>query len=93
MRWFRRVFLVVTLATLVGGCAIDNREWMKLSGRYTTEDFRRDRAACMKKGDLDEVCMRERGWVAVSPGGKAETSKDPLARDLQPPSGREGRRY
>ena len=93
MRQVYRVLIVTTLAALAAGCAIDNREWMKLSGKYTTEDFRRDHKTCSKKGDLDDVCMRELGWVAVSPGGKTETGKDPLARDLQPPSAREGRRY
>jgi hypothetical protein len=91
MRWSRRVLLVTVLVLLVGGCALDNREWMKLSGRYTTEDFRRDRTRCTKNGDLDEVCMRDLGWVAVSPGGKGETAKDPHARDLMPPSARGGR--
>lgn len=67
---------------LVAGCASDERQWLKLSGKYTTEDFRRDHAACQKGGKLDDACMRDRGWVAVNPSGKPETPKDPLARDV-----------
>jgi hypothetical protein len=78
---------IVQIATLVallaaGGCASDDRQWMKLTEKYTTEEFRRDHAACTKGGKLDDACMRGRGWVAVNPSGKAETPKDPLARDL-----------
>jgi hypothetical protein len=51
----------------VGGCAYDQREWMKLDGKYTVEDFRRDHAACSASGKLDDGCMRTRGWVAVNP--------------------------
>jgi hypothetical protein len=61
---------------------------MKLSGKYTTEDLRRDHAACSKSGTLNDACMQDRGWVAVSPSGKAETPKDPLARDVGVPSSR-----
>jgi hypothetical protein len=92
MRWGRGLpALLVALAGL-GGCVTDEREWMKLNERYTIDDFRRDREACMKSGKLDDVCMRSRGWVAVNPGGKAETPKDPHARDLAPPAARD-RRY
>jgi hypothetical protein len=80
------IILAATLA--VAGCASDERQWMKLSGKYTTEDFRRDHAACSKSGTLNDACMQDRGWVAVSPSGKAETPKDPLARDVGVPSSR-----
>jgi hypothetical protein len=78
-----QVATITILALLAaGGCAVDERQWMKLNEKYTTEEFRRDHAACLKSGKLDDVCMRSRGWVAVNPSGKAETPKDPLARDL-----------
>jgi hypothetical protein len=73
---------------LAAGCASDDRQWLKLDQKYTTEEFRRDHAACTKAGKLDDACMRGRGWVSVNPGGKAETPKDPYARDLGPPPGR-----
>ncbi len=88
MRWPTALLLVALLLAVVGGCVTDTREWMKLNEKYTTEDFRRDREACTKSGKLDEVCMRARGWVAVNPGTKAETPKDPHSRDLGPPSSR-----
>jgi hypothetical protein len=83
------VQVVILVAVLsVAGCASDDRQWMKLSGKYTTEEFRRDHATCSKSGKLDDTCMRDRGWVAVNPSGKAETPKDPLARDVGAPSSR-----
>jgi hypothetical protein len=80
--------MILAIALAVAGCAGDDRQWMKLSGKYTTEDFRRDHAACSKSGTLNDACMQDRGWVAVSPSGKAETPKDPLARDVGVPSSR-----
>jgi len=89
MRWLSPVLAALTLGALLGGCVTDDREWMKLDGRYTTADFRRDRKQCMKKdGNIDDLCMQNLGWVAVNPGGKQEVAKDPHARDLMPPSGR-----
>jgi hypothetical protein len=86
----RTLVQVTILAALlaVAGCASDERQWLKLSGKYTTEDFRRDHAACSKGGKLDDACMQARGWVAVNPLGKAEAPKDPLARDIGAPTGR-----
>ena len=86
------IVLISVVGAALGGCAQDNREWMKLNQKYTTEEFRADRAACLKDGRVDEVCMRDRGWVAVNPGGTVETAKDPLARDLNPPASRSYRR-
>jgi hypothetical protein len=73
---------------LVAGCATDDRQWLKLNARYTTEDFRRDHAACSQSGKLDDACMRSRGWVAVNPGARTETPKDPYARDVGVPTNR-----
>ncbi len=86
MRWILGPILTCA-ALLAAGCATDDRQWMKLSAKYTTEDFRRDHADCSKGGKLDDGCMRGRGWVAVNPSGKAETPKDPLARDIGRPRG------
>jgi hypothetical protein len=79
----------LTLAALLAvvGCASDERQWLKLNERYTTEDFRRDHAACSRGGKLDDTCMRSRGWVSVNPSGKQEV-KDPRAQELGPPSQR-----
>jgi hypothetical protein len=88
MRWIVGPTLTLAALLAVAGCATDTREWMKVSERYTTEEFRRDHAACSKSGKLDDGCMRARGWVAVNPGAKTETPKDPYARDIGAPAGR-----
>jgi hypothetical protein len=91
MRWSRALLALLVVVPALGGCVTDEREWMKLNERYTVAEFQRDREACMVKGKIDDACMRSRGWVAVNPGGKAETPKDPHARDLQPPAYRPNR--
>ena len=78
--------ILAVAALLAGaGCSSDERQWLKLSEKYTTEEFRRDHAVCSKGGKLDDACMRGRGWVAVNPSGKPET-RDPRG-DLGPPAG------
>jgi hypothetical protein len=73
---------MVTLAALLvlTGCAVDERQWMKLSQKYTVEEFQKDHAACWKAGKLDDGCMRDRGWIAVNPSGAPETPKEPITR-------------
>jgi hypothetical protein len=80
---------VLTVAALLAaaGCASDERQWLKLNEKYTTEEFQRDHAVCSRGGKLDDACMRSRGWVAVNPSGKPEV-KDPRAQELGPPSQR-----
>jgi hypothetical protein len=80
---------VIAVAGLLAaaGCASDERQWLKLDAKYTTEEFQRDHAACTKGGKLDDACMRGRGWVAVNPSGKAEV-RDPRLDQLGPPSQR-----
>jgi hypothetical protein len=70
--------LGVLLAT--AGCSgSDERQWMKVNERYTTEEFRRDFAECSKSGKLDDTCMRARGWVAVNPSKGDRATPDPRA--------------
>jgi hypothetical protein len=66
--------IAVSAALLLGACASEEKEWMKIDSKFTMQDFQRDYAACSKGGRLNETCMQSRGWVAVSPGtniGKA----------------------
>jgi hypothetical protein len=59
--------LIAVLAVVVAGCASEpTRDWMKVSDKYTVEDFRRDYAACSRGGKLEDSCMRDRGWVDVA---------------------------
>jgi hypothetical protein len=79
--------LTVAAFLTLAGCAADERQWLKLNEKYTTDEFRRDHATCSKGGKLDDACMRAKGWVAVNPSGKPEV-KDPRADVLGPPSQR-----
>jgi hypothetical protein len=86
MRRARLLIGAGLMVVVVSGCATDDREWMKLDQKYTTEEFRRDYRECSRSGKLDDECMRSRGWVAVQPG-KADPQQrpDPLSR----PTGRQ----
>lgn len=60
--------LALVILTLAGCGASDDREWMKVNQRYTKEEFQRDYRECSRKKDaVDEPCMRQRGWLPVSP--------------------------
>jgi hypothetical protein len=85
----RSIGPILTVAALLAlaGCSTDERQWLKLNEKYTSDEFRRDHAACSKGGKLDDACMRDKGWVAVNPFGKAE-ARDPRADVLGPPSQR-----
>jgi hypothetical protein len=79
MRALFGLVIVVSAVTLSGCAASDDREWMKVNQRYTKEEFQRDHRECSRKGDLDEACMRQRGWVAVNPTRSAGPKPpDPL---------------
>jgi hypothetical protein len=65
------------IALAVGGCASEEKEWMKIGTAYTIAEFKRDYTACNKSGKLDESCMRSKGWVAVSPGKPDKAPTEP----------------
>lgn len=65
------------IALAVGGCASEEKEWMKIGTSYTVAEFKRDYTACSKSGTLDERCMQSKGWVGVSPGKSEKTSIEP----------------
>jgi hypothetical protein len=74
---YRLAVPILLLALPLAGCgAHDDREWMKVNQSYTKAEFQRDHRECSRKGDLDEACMRQRGWVAVNPS-KSEPPKPP----------------
>ena len=84
-----RTTVVCALLGLVLGTAAcgpaDDRQWMKINEKYTTEEFRRDYTECSAKKDLDESCMRSRGWVEVS---RSKTEKDNDPRPAERPRAR-----
>ena len=86
--WALSTIIVVALAVGSAGCATAEREWMKPGQPYTTQEFRRDHAACSSGRKLDERCMRSRGWVDVSPGREVK-SAEPEYR--KPPPGMFGK--
>lgn len=63
--------LVMLLAVAGCGIAGPEKQWMKIGQTYTTQDYRRDLKDCtkgaglMSSGEVDEACMRDRGWVDV----------------------------
>ena len=78
----RSLGLLIALGTLaIAGCASDDREWMKVNQKYTTQEFARDHKACTRDGKPNEACMRERGWVPVTPSkADSEPPKDAIPR-------------
>jgi hypothetical protein len=78
---FRSVHLAFVLALAVAGCASEpDKQWYKPGGSYTMADFESDRKACTKSRELDEACLKQRGWIAVSPDKSGPTVKDPPKR-------------
>jgi len=68
------LLLVAASLTPVGCSTERDRQWYKPGANYTVTEFTRDRDECTRKsGELDEQCMKQRGWV-------------PLTSDREPPS-------
>ena len=66
-RMSRPALLLVAVAIAASACSLaPDKQWLKPGQSYTVADFRRDEAACTKDRKLDEECMRQRGWVALS---------------------------
>ena len=73
-----RVAVVVIVALLLAGCvSSDERQWMKIKTEYTAAEFRRDLAECSENGELNDDCMRGRGWVALTPRAEKPKEFDP----------------
>jgi hypothetical protein len=78
-----RIGFLILLSSLglVACGSLDSRDWMKTDPHYTKQEFQRDYKECTRKGELDEPCMRQRGWVPVNPTAQeAPKSMDPLQR-------------
>ena len=81
MRRYGVPILPLLVLWLAGCGSTDDRQWMKVDQRYTTDEFRRDYAACSPKNNLDEDCMRRRGWIEVS---RSKTERDLDPRKAEP---------
>ena len=66
-RVMRAFLLCCAAAGLLTACGSTEKQWYKPNAEYTVAEFRRDRAACEKNGEIDEECLRQRGWVSLSP--------------------------
>jgi hypothetical protein len=63
-----RVFLLCcAVASLLTACGSTGKQWYKPNVEYTVAEFQRDRTACEKNGELDEECLRQRGWLSLTP--------------------------
>jgi hypothetical protein len=67
-RVMRAVLLCCAVLGLLAACGgSSEKQWYKPNAEYTVAEFQRDRIACEKNGQLDEACLRQRGWVSLTP--------------------------
>ena len=77
MRLGAAFLAMIALVATVACSEQTERQWMKLDKTYTTADFRRDYAECSKKGDLDDECMKARGWIPMTPPATKKQVEEP----------------
>jgi len=78
--------MLIAVGGLLAACGGPEKQWYKPGVDYTVADFQRDRAACEKKnGEVDEDCLKQRGWTPLS----ADKDK-PVANAPQSPRGSTG---
>ena len=51
---------------LVGCSSGQDKQWYKPGGNYTVTEFARDRDDCTKNRELDEQCLKQRGWLPLT---------------------------
>ena len=66
-RVMRALLLCFAVVGLLTACGSTDKQWYKPNAEYTVAEFQRDRAACEKSGQIDEECLRQRGWVSLTP--------------------------
>ena len=66
-RVMRVLLLCCTVLGLLTACKATEKQWYKPNAEYTVAEFQRDRTACEKNGQIDEECLRQRGWVSLTP--------------------------
>lgn len=67
------LLLIVSSVTLVGCSSEHDRQWYKPGTNYTTAEFNRDRDGCTTKNELNEQCMKEKGWVPLTSDRPADS--------------------
>jgi hypothetical protein len=84
----RRIFFLLVAVLSLNACSSEpEKQWYKPARNYTVAEFQRDQADCTKDKVLDEACMKERGWVAIS----ADTATVPPMKGGLQDSGKPGR--
>ena len=79
----RRIFLLLIAVLSLVACGGREKQWYKPNQNYTVAEFQRDEAACTKDGVLDEECLKQRGWIAIS----ADRDKPPPVPAQSPKGG------
>jgi len=76
-----RVFvLCFAVAGLLAACGSSEKQWYKPNAEYTVDEFKRDRAACEKSGQVDEDCLRQRGWLSLTPDKEKAAPAQPISK-------------
>jgi len=57
--------LAVLAAVAVACSAHDERQWYKPNADYTVAEFKRDEVTCTVNKQLNEDCLRGRGWLPL----------------------------
>src|SRR5262245_1568913 len=79
-RVMRKVVPFIVMALVAAACGSPERQWYKPGADYTVAEFRRDRASCEKSGKIDEDCLKERGWVPLTPDKEKPPPVTPTTR-------------
>jgi len=78
------MFLLAIATLSLGACASEaGKQWYKPGDNYTVTEFTRDRDECTKGRELDEQCMKQRGWVPLTSDREPPTAVKPA----RPPRG------
>jgi hypothetical protein len=80
-RVMRAALLCCAVAGLLTACGSGDKQWYKPNAEYTVAEFQRDRAACEKSGQIDEECLRQRGWVSLTPDKDKPLPAAPTTRN------------
>jgi len=62
------IVLAAFVCLALAACVTDSKDWMRVGDqKFTKAEFQKDYRECIKDRAVDETCMHERGWVAVTP--------------------------
>jgi hypothetical protein len=75
----RVMLLLLAIAGTFAGCGSAEKQWYKAGADYTVAEFQRDRAKCEKNGKLDEECLKQLGWVPLTPDKERALPQNPNA--------------